>query len=272
MEQEIFVHHKKCLHAQRSLRVAHHVEQLVAGLEEVDEVPFAAEKCRRRTEVAAHRTTHRRNDGRCRVSLFLRHSQAHDPRLQSRNNLRMPDRRMLILAEVAPHPRNALAAHDVVRVNHVLEPGSGRHVPADHDRRTGRKFPYHAAHLAHLAHIHNDRRNSHDVVGVGLELARKILACREIEHRRRRRNILLDHHDPPRPVKHPQREPTLRPRHLVVVKLHRVDGPAAKLIILRIRPKHRRQQNARGTAFRVNFHLGHTPVAIKVEGGCGGGL
>jgi len=47
------------------------------------------------------------------------------------------------------------------------------------------------------------------------QFARKRIPCRKIQYSARRRNILLDHHDAPRSVEHPQRECTLRTRDLV---------------------------------------------------------
>jgi hypothetical protein len=41
----------------------------------------------------------------------------------------------------------------------------------------------------------------------------------------------------PRAVKHAQREAILLARNLVVVELHRIDGTAAKFIVLRVGPK-----------------------------------
>jgi hypothetical protein len=46
-------------------------------------------------------------------------------------------------------------------------------------------------------------------------------------------------------MKHAEGKAALRPRDLIVIKLHRIDGTAAELVILRIRSKDRTQQNAR---------------------------
>ena len=48
----------------------------------------------------------------------------------------------------------------------------------------------------------------------------------------------------PRAVRHPQRERSLRARHLVVVQLHRVDRAAAELVVPRERTEDGREKNA----------------------------
>ena len=56
-------------------------------------------------------------------------------------------------------------------------------------------------------------------------------------------------------MKHAQREAALRAGYLVVIKLHGIDGAAAKFIVLRIRPKDRTQKDASVTAFWMSFHF-----------------
>jgi hypothetical protein len=56
-------------------------------------------------------------------------------------------------------------------------------------------------------------------------------------------------------MKHAQRKSSLRPRHLIVIKLHRIDGPAAELVVLRIRAKHGAQQNTSMTSLEMGFHF-----------------
>ena len=55
-------------------------------------------------------------------------------------------------------------------------------------------------------------------------------------------------------MKHAQRETALRARDLIVIKLHRIDGTAAKFVVLRIRPEDRTQKNASVTSFCMSFH------------------
>ena len=178
--------------------------------------------------------------------------QAHDAGAESGNDIGMLNGRVGIFAKIAPHPGNSLAAHDVIGVDHVVEPGRRRHMSANHNHRFRRELAHDAAHLTHLADIDDDRRNSDDIVFVGLQLAREVFAGGKIQHRARRGDILLNHHDPPRAVEHAQRKSALRARHLVVVKLHRVDGAGAELIVLRIRTEYRTEKYARTLALGVN--------------------
>ena len=60
---------------------------------------------------------------------------------------------------------------------------------------------------------------------------------REVEDRRRGREVLLNQHDSPRPVEHPQGERALGPCDLVVVELHGIDSAAAKFVVLGVRPE-----------------------------------
>ena len=52
-------------------------------------------------------------------------------------------------------------------------------------------------------------------------------------------------------MKHPQGERALHAGDLVVIELHRIDGPAAVLVVLSIRPEHRGQQDAGAHSFGV---------------------
>ena len=147
----------------------------------------------------------------------------------------MPDGRALVFAQIAPHPRNAFSLHNVIGIDHLLDSRNGGHVPAHHDHRLWRELPGHAAHLAHLGDVDNNSCNADHVVVIVFQLARKVVAHGEVEHRAGRRNICLDHHDSPGAMKHTQREAALCPRHLIVIKLHWIDGAAAEFVVLRVR-------------------------------------
>ena len=56
-------------------------------------------------------------------------------------------------------------------------------------------------------------------------------------------------------MEHAQREAALRAGDLVVIELHGIDGPAAKFVVLRIRPEDRTQQDASATSLWVSFHM-----------------
>ena len=255
MKQKIFVHDKERVYLQLIFHPAHNLEQFVAALKKVDELSFASEKCRGSTEVAAHGTAHRRNNRRRRCALALRQPDAHDARAHPGNDCRMPDRRAFLFPEIAPHPRNAFAFHDVIGVNHRFDSGNGRDMPTHHDRGLRREFPRHAAHLAHLGHVHDNSGDADYVILITLQLALKIVARRKIEHRTGRGNIRLDHHDAPGSMKHAQREAALRSRHLIVIKLHRIDGAASELVILGIRSEDRTQQDPRLRSLRMPYKI-----------------
>jgi len=55
-------------------------------------------------------------------------------------------------------------------------------------------------------------------------------------------------------MEHAQREAALRARDLVVIELHRIDGSAAKFVVLSIRPEDRTKQNASLTRLGVSFY------------------
>src|SRR5438128_1261464 len=90
----------------------------------------------------------------------------------------------------------------LVSIDQKLDARDGRYVTAYNDHRTRRELADHSAHLPHLAYVDDDRRDPHDVILVSGELQLEILPAGEIEHGAGRRDILLDHHDAPRTVKH----------------------------------------------------------------------
>src|SRR5579859_1733614 len=107
MQQKVLIHHEEGTYFEFVLHLAHHLEQLVAALKEVDELSLASEKRRSRTKIAAHRTAHRRDDRGGRSAFAFGKPNAHDPRLHARYDRGMPDRRVLIFAQITPHPGNA---------------------------------------------------------------------------------------------------------------------------------------------------------------------
>ena len=96
---------------------------------------------------------------------------------------------------------------------------------------------------------------SNDVVVVRAEFTSKGFARGKIEHGAGCRNICLNQHDAPGAMEHAQREAALRAGDLVVIELHRIDGPAAEFVVLRIRPEDRTQQDASATSLYVSFHM-----------------
>ena len=183
-----------------------------------------------------------------------RHFDPHGANIETRNDMRMPDRRAHVFAQKSPHPGDPVAAHDMIRVDHVLQARNGRNMSAHYDGRRRRKLPHHPAHLPNLADIHDDRRDAYDIVVILGQLFRERIARRKIEQRGRRRNVFLDQHDSPGAMKHAQRKTPLRARHLVMVKLHRIDAPAAEFIVLRVGSENRSKKNAGVCALRMSIH------------------
>ena len=235
LQQEIFVHDEEAVLAARLLRVFHQAEQLRARFVKVEDLPLAAEKGGGRTEIAAHGTAHRRNNGRRGGIGGGRNLDAQHTQVERRGEIGVPDRRVHLFAQVLPHPGDAVALHDVVGIQHLLHAGNGRNVTAHDDRRARREFPHHPAHLPRLAHVHDDRRDADNVVVVCGEFLCEGLACREIQHRAGRVDVPLDHQDAPGTMETAQRERALPARDLIMIELHRIDGAASVSVILRIR-------------------------------------
>ena len=238
---------KNVLTRERAFCFAHDVEELLPGLEEIHEPALPAEERRGRAEIAAHRTADRRDDCGGGIAAALRHPQAHQPGAERGPDGRMVDRCVDRLAEKLAEPPDPFAFDDVVRLEHPLEAGDRRHMAADDDRRFRGVLPDQTAHLAHLADVDDDARDADHVVMVGREFLDEALARRKVEQGGRRGNVLLDQHDAPRAMMHPERERPLRSRHLVVIELKRIDRSAAKFVILRKGPKYGAQQDARVT-------------------------
>src|SRR5579863_1267392 len=55
-------------------------------------------------------------------------------------------------------------------------------------------------------------------------------------------------------MEHAQRKTALRAGHLIVIQLHRIDGTAAELVVLRVRPEDGTQQHARTASLWMNLH------------------
>ena len=244
VQQEVLVHHEERAHVHRLFHLLHDIEQLIARLIEVDALAFAAEERRRGAEVAAHRTADGRNDGRCRVARAVGNAHAQHTHAEAREDFRMADGRVRVFAQITAHPGDALAANHAIGINQFVDAGDGGDVPADQDLRFGRQPANSAAHFAHLAEVRDDAGDADDVVFVRCEFLFEALERGEVEQRAGRRDVTLNHHQTPGAVKHAQRETALRARDLVVIQLHRIDGAAAELVVARIGPEDRTQQNA----------------------------
>ena len=169
----------------------------------------------------------------------------HDARGNVGNDLRMPDRLILVLAEKPAHPSNAVSLDDVVRID---PPFQIRHIgdmSADDDGRLRLILPDQPTHPPHLEQIGNDRADPNDIVFPGLDLLDEPFLRGKVQKRTRGLQVHLDQHQPPGSIERAKREGVLDPRHLVVTKLHGVDHAAAILIVLSIGAEDAGQQHSR---------------------------
>ena len=148
----------------------HDLEQFAAGFVEVDEVAFAAEHRRGGAEVAAHRTSHGRDQRGRRVFRRARQLHAHGSAAESRVDLGVDDQVGFVLAEKPAEPGYPFSTHDVVRIDPLLGIGQIRDMPAHHYRAVGLMFANQRAHLSDFADVGNDRGDADDVVFVVADL------------------------------------------------------------------------------------------------------
>ena len=237
MKNELDVH--------RRFELAHDVEQLVAGLVEVDALALAAEHGRGGAEVAAQRAADRRDDAwrprRRGVSLTAMPT-LRVPMPESISGWRIGLVR--VFAQEPAEPAHALALDDVVGVDPLAQVGHVGDVPADDDRRLGLILADQLAHLlapcSRLGMIDVMPMTSYCCVRIS---SMKRSSVGKSEQRAGGLDVRLDEHQAPTAMEHPQRERALRPRHLVVVQLHRVHRPAAVLVVLGVRAEDAGQEN-----------------------------
>ena len=105
---------------------------------------------------------------------------------------------------------------------------------ADNDDRLRRKPTHPAAHLTDLSEVGNDAGDANDVVLMRRSSLLKRIQGREVEQGAGRGDVLLDHHQSPRAMKHAQGEAALLAGDLVVIQLHRIDGAATEFVVLRV--------------------------------------
>ena len=244
VKQKVLVHHEKRLHPHVALEPDHLAEQLVAGLVKIGELPLAAEHRRSGAKIAPHRATDRGNQRRRRVAGFVRQPDPHGAGADARKDARMADRGLLVLTQKAAEPADALAADNMVRPETLLDARQARNVPPHHNLGMGLKLADKFAHLFSLEVVRRDGADRHHIVALLAQFLGEAIQGRKIQKRVGCRNVVANHHQPPRTVKHPQRKRPLTPRDLVVVKLHRVDGAAAIFVILGIRPEDAGEQNS----------------------------
>jgi hypothetical protein len=87
------------------------------------------------------------------------------------------------------------------------------------------------------------------------DLALEIFSSGEIKNGAGRGNIRVDQHDAPGPMEHPEGEAALRAGDLIVIKLHRVNGATAELVVSGVRAEDRTQQNAGLRSLAMSFNV-----------------
>src|SRR5262249_7542405 len=121
VQQEILVHHEERGGAQLPLRLAHDPEQVLAALEEIDELAFSAKELRGRAEVASHWTADRWNDGRRGIPATIRQRDSHQSETERGGNDRVFDRPVDWFAEKPPQPCNPFPFDDVISIDQALD-------------------------------------------------------------------------------------------------------------------------------------------------------
>jgi hypothetical protein len=66
-------------------------------------------------------------------------------------------------------------------------------------------------------------------------------------------------------MEHAQRKAALRACDLIVIKLHRIDGAAAELVVSRVRAENRTQQDAGLRSFGMSFNVAGTCDARDMD-------
>ena len=119
------------------LHVLHDFEKLIAGFVEVDALALAAEERRCGAEVASHGTAHGGNDSGGRVASVVGHAHSQHPHAEAGEDFGMLDGRSRVFAQIAAHPGDAFAAHDVIGINQLVESGNSSDVSSNDDRGLG---------------------------------------------------------------------------------------------------------------------------------------
>jgi len=156
----------------------------------------------------------------------------------------MPDRPLIVLTQIALKPADPLPAHDVVRVDPFREPLLVGDMAADDDHGARLMLPDQPTHLPDLADVRHDGADPDHVVTVLRDLRRKTFQGGKIQQGAGGLQVVLDHHQSERAMKHPDRESTLDAGHLILIEFHRIDFSAAVLVIAGVGPEYAGQQDA----------------------------
>ena len=149
----------------------------------------------------------------------------------------MLDRRVFILTEKRPEPGDPISPDDMIRIDDIVNVLQVGDVAADDDRCPGLMPAHQFAHPDDLADIRNDGADADDIVGIVRDFLDKAVLGRKIQQGARGIDIGLDQHQPEAAMKHAKGKCTLNAGHLILIKLHRVDFPAAECVVLGIGPK-----------------------------------
>ena len=103
--------------------------------------------------------------------------------LQAGNNRGMLNRRVLIFAQIAPHPGDSFSAHDVVGIDHRFNARDRGHMAADYDLESGESSRT-MRHISRtLQNVHDDRGDSHHVILMSGQFFGEGLARGKIQQR-----------------------------------------------------------------------------------------
>ena len=151
------------------------------------------------------------------------------------------DRLILVFSKKPAHPANAFPLDDVVGIDPLFQIGSIGDMSADDDDRLGLMLSDQPTHPPYLEKIGNDGADPNHIVLSGLDLLDEPTLRGKVQERARSLQVHLDEHESPGSVEGAQREGVLHSRHLVVIQLHRVEQPAAVLIVLSIGAEYAQQ-------------------------------
>ena len=119
------------------------------------------------------------------VARMSAQADAHDPRANVSSHDRVANRLLGVLAKEIPHPTHAIAAHDMIGADVLLQDREACDVPADDDRRVRLVLANQLAHASHFEQVGHDRADTDHVVLIRFDFFEKSFFRREIEQRAR---------------------------------------------------------------------------------------
>ena len=164
MKKEIFIQGKERADFEFFFNLAHHCKEFIAGFVKIDKIALATIQRGCGTEITTHRTSDGGNENGRRSATPVFQVDAHHPGSKSRQDSRMPDGRVFILAEVPSKPPDAVTLDDVICVDDFLDVILVRNVSTHNNHGTRLVLPDQLAHFFYLSHIGNDCTDSYNVV------------------------------------------------------------------------------------------------------------